>query len=58
MKTTGIGILAAIVLLGLTAALIFGKIDGSTYGIALAAVSGFATVLIGLFAADSKNKKA
>lgn len=55
-KTTGIGITMLIAFLGLTAALIFKKIDGSTYAIALSSVGAFATVFLGLFSADSKKR--
>lgn len=55
-KTTIVAILMSIAFLGLTTAYVFGKIDASGYGIALAAAAGFGSTLIGLFAADSKKR--
>lgn len=55
-KTTSAAIVFLLAGLGLTAALIFGKIDSSTYQSSLLGLGTFATLIIGFFAADSKTK--
>lgn len=55
-KTTTAAIVFLLAGLGLTGALIFGKIDASTYQSALVGLGTFATLIIGFLAADGKAK--
>lgn len=55
-KTSSAAIAFGLVGVGLTTALVFKKIDVTTFSIALASLGTFASMIIGFLAADAKNK--
>lgn len=55
-KTTMVGIVFGAILVFLVIGLFLGKMDGTTFSIALSSIGGFATVILAILMPDRKKK--